>query len=117
MFPDGISHEYSITAMFRLRKTTKKDRWFVLQIFDKGGDTQVCAKSEILFRSVKKTLINLSMFKTNNSCKTGKMIVMSFARCDRFRLQSAYLINCLNEPLMFISSSLFHLGVINSGWS
>lgn len=41
VFPNGLSHEYSIVATFRIRKTTKKDRWFVLQIFDKGGTSQV----------------------------------------------------------------------------
>ncbi|XP_066518232.1 collagen alpha-1(XIX) chain isoform X2 [Hoplias malabaricus] len=41
VFPNGLSHEYSFVATFRLRKTTKKDRWFLWQILDKAGDSQV----------------------------------------------------------------------------
>nr|XP_055026867.1 collagen alpha-1(XXII) chain [Misgurnus anguillicaudatus] len=41
VFPGGLSHEYSIITTFRLRRTTKRDRWFVVQVFDKDGDTQV----------------------------------------------------------------------------
>ncbi|KAI2658016.1 Collagen alpha-1(XIX) chain [Labeo rohita] len=63
VFPDGISHEYSITAMFRLRKTTKKDRWFVLQIFDKGGDTQV----SLIVDGAKKTVEFLAQGFLKNS--------------------------------------------------
>uniref|UniRef100_A0A667YHW2 Collagen alpha-1(XVI) chain n=1 Tax=Myripristis murdjan TaxID=586833 RepID=A0A667YHW2_9TELE len=41
IFPNGLSGEYSLVSIFRLRKTTKKDRWFLWQIFDQSGGTQV----------------------------------------------------------------------------
>ncbi|KAI4885853.1 hypothetical protein NFI96_019172, partial [Prochilodus magdalenae] len=41
VFPSGLSHEYSLVTTFRLRKTTKKDRWFLWQILDQVGDSQV----------------------------------------------------------------------------
>uniref|UniRef100_A0AAY4BPJ2 Thrombospondin-like N-terminal domain-containing protein n=2 Tax=Denticeps clupeoides TaxID=299321 RepID=A0AAY4BPJ2_9TELE len=41
VFPDGLPNEYSLVATFRLRKTTKKDRWYLWQIFDKTGSNQV----------------------------------------------------------------------------
>uniref|UniRef100_A0A8B9L447 Collagen alpha-1(XVI) chain n=1 Tax=Astyanax mexicanus TaxID=7994 RepID=A0A8B9L447_ASTMX len=41
VLPSGLSHEYSLVTTFRLRKTTKKDRWFLWQIQDKAGDSQV----------------------------------------------------------------------------
>uniref|UniRef100_A0A8C1WG77 Collagen alpha-1(XVI) chain n=1 Tax=Cyprinus carpio TaxID=7962 RepID=A0A8C1WG77_CYPCA len=63
VFPDGLSHEYSIIATFRLRKTTKKNRWFVLQIFDKGGDTQV----SLIVDGAKKTVEFLAQGFLKNS--------------------------------------------------
>ncbi|KAL1262652.1 hypothetical protein QQF64_005391, partial [Cirrhinus molitorella] len=63
VFPDGISHEYSIIATFRLRKTTKKDRWFVLQIFDKSGDSQV----SLIVDGAKKTVEFLAQGFLKNS--------------------------------------------------
>ncbi|XP_046885268.1 collagen alpha-1(XIX) chain [Hypomesus transpacificus] len=41
VFPGGLSDEYSLVSTFRLRKTTKKERWYLWQIFDRLGDTQV----------------------------------------------------------------------------
>ncbi|XP_078145044.1 collagen alpha-1(XIX) chain-like [Centroberyx gerrardi] len=41
IFPNGLSSEYSLVTIFRLRKTTKKDRWFLWQIFNQSGGTQV----------------------------------------------------------------------------
>ncbi|XP_036403138.1 collagen alpha-1(XIX) chain [Megalops cyprinoides] len=41
VFPNGLPSEYSLVAIFRLRKTTKKDRWYLWQIFDQTGSTQV----------------------------------------------------------------------------
>ncbi|MCJ8749160.1 hypothetical protein PDJAM_G00173180 [Pangasius djambal] len=41
VFPSGLSHEYSLVTTFRLRKTTKKDRWFLWQLFDQAGELQV----------------------------------------------------------------------------
>lgn len=41
VFPNGLSSEYSLVTTFRLRKTTKKDRWYLWQIFDQTGGTQV----------------------------------------------------------------------------
>ncbi|KTG37915.1 hypothetical protein cypCar_00011411 [Cyprinus carpio] len=63
VFPNGLSHEYSIIATFRLRKTTKKDRWFVLQIFDKGGDTQ----ASLIVDGAKKTVEFLAQGFLKNS--------------------------------------------------
>ncbi|KAM6956329.1 collagen alpha-1(XIX) chain-like [Aplochiton taeniatus] len=41
VFPNGLPSEYSLVAIFRLRKTTKKDRWYLWQIFDQSGESQV----------------------------------------------------------------------------
>uniref|UniRef100_A0A3Q2U6H9 Collagen alpha-1(XVI) chain n=1 Tax=Fundulus heteroclitus TaxID=8078 RepID=A0A3Q2U6H9_FUNHE len=41
IFPDGLSSEYSLASIFRVRRTTKKDRWYLWQIFDQSGSSQV----------------------------------------------------------------------------
>uniref|UniRef100_A0A3Q3BGL8 Thrombospondin-like N-terminal domain-containing protein n=1 Tax=Kryptolebias marmoratus TaxID=37003 RepID=A0A3Q3BGL8_KRYMA len=41
IFPDGFSSEYSLVSIFRVRRTTKKDRWYLWQIFDQSGGSQV----------------------------------------------------------------------------
>uniref|UniRef100_A0A665X849 Thrombospondin-like N-terminal domain-containing protein n=2 Tax=Echeneis naucrates TaxID=173247 RepID=A0A665X849_ECHNA len=41
IFPNGLSSEYSLVTIFRVRRTTKKDRWYLWQIFDNSGGTQV----------------------------------------------------------------------------
>ncbi|XP_037549456.1 collagen alpha-1(XIX) chain [Nematolebias whitei] len=41
IFPDGFSSEYSLVSIFRVRRTTKKDRWYLWQIFDKSRSSQV----------------------------------------------------------------------------
>ncbi|CAL8359729.1 unnamed protein product [Boreogadus saida] len=41
VFPNGLPSEYSFVTLYRLRRTTKKDRWFLWQIFDQTGGTQV----------------------------------------------------------------------------
>lgn len=41
IFPNGLSDEYSIVTIFRVRRTTKKDRWYLWQIFDQSGSSQV----------------------------------------------------------------------------
>ncbi|KAF3842202.1 hypothetical protein F7725_024153 [Dissostichus mawsoni] len=41
IFPNGLSSEYSLVTIFRVRRTTKKDRWYLWQIFDQSGDSQV----------------------------------------------------------------------------
>ncbi|KAK0133657.1 Collagen alpha-1(XIX) chain [Merluccius polli] len=41
VFSHGLPSEYSFVTIFRLRRTTKKDRWFLWHIFDQTGGTQV----------------------------------------------------------------------------
>uniref|UniRef100_A0A8P4KNN1 Collagen type XIX alpha 1 chain n=1 Tax=Dicentrarchus labrax TaxID=13489 RepID=A0A8P4KNN1_DICLA len=41
IFPNGLSSEYSLVTIFRVRRTTKKDRWYLWQIFDESGGSQV----------------------------------------------------------------------------
>ncbi|XP_034040549.1 collagen alpha-1(XIX) chain isoform X2 [Thalassophryne amazonica] len=41
IFPNGFSNEYSLVTVFRVRRTTKKGRWYLWQILDQSGDTQV----------------------------------------------------------------------------
>ncbi|MGH0169681.1 UNVERIFIED_CONTAM: hypothetical protein FKN15_076159 [Acipenser sinensis] len=41
VFPNGLPNEYSLVATFRLRRTTKKERWYLWQIADKNGSPQV----------------------------------------------------------------------------
>ncbi|KAK5853893.1 hypothetical protein PBY51_015012 [Eleginops maclovinus] len=41
IFPNGFSSEFSLVTIFRVRRTTKKDRWYLWQIFDQSGESQV----------------------------------------------------------------------------
>uniref|UniRef100_A0A3B4B7J0 Thrombospondin-like N-terminal domain-containing protein n=1 Tax=Periophthalmus magnuspinnatus TaxID=409849 RepID=A0A3B4B7J0_9GOBI len=41
IFPNGLSTEYSLVTTFRVRRTTKKDRWYLWQIFNQSGISQV----------------------------------------------------------------------------
>ncbi|CAB1449055.1 unnamed protein product, partial [Pleuronectes platessa] len=41
IFQNGLSSEYSLVTTFRVRRTTKKDRWYLWQIFDQSGGSQV----------------------------------------------------------------------------
>ncbi|MEQ2202408.1 hypothetical protein XENOCAPTIV_028968 [Xenoophorus captivus] len=41
IFPDGLSSEYSLVSIFRVRRTTKKDRWYLWQILGQSGSSQV----------------------------------------------------------------------------
>uniref|UniRef100_A0A8C5H7V1 Collagen alpha-1(XVI) chain n=1 Tax=Gouania willdenowi TaxID=441366 RepID=A0A8C5H7V1_GOUWI len=41
IFPNGLLGEYSLVSIFRVRRTTKKDRWYLWQIFDQSGGSQV----------------------------------------------------------------------------
>uniref|UniRef100_A0A3Q3FBA5 Collagen alpha-1(XVI) chain n=1 Tax=Labrus bergylta TaxID=56723 RepID=A0A3Q3FBA5_9LABR len=41
IFPNGLPSEYSFVTILRVRRTTKKDRWYLWQIFDLSGGTQV----------------------------------------------------------------------------
>uniref|UniRef100_A0A3B3RLH3 Thrombospondin-like N-terminal domain-containing protein n=1 Tax=Paramormyrops kingsleyae TaxID=1676925 RepID=A0A3B3RLH3_9TELE len=41
VFPNGLPSEFSLAATFRLRKTTKKDRWYLWQISDASGAPQM----------------------------------------------------------------------------
>ncbi|KAJ3610802.1 hypothetical protein NHX12_022893 [Muraenolepis orangiensis] len=52
VFPNGLPSEYSFVTIFRLRRTTKKDRWFLWQIFDPTGGTQVSVVVDGAKRSV-----------------------------------------------------------------
>lgn len=41
IFPNGLPVKYSIVTIMRVRRTTKKDRWYLWQIFDQSGTSQV----------------------------------------------------------------------------
>ncbi|XP_076747862.1 collagen alpha-1(XIX) chain isoform X7 [Maylandia zebra] len=41
IFPNGLPSEYSLVSIWRVRRTTKKDRWYLWQIFDQSGGSQV----------------------------------------------------------------------------
>lgn len=41
LYPNGLPDEYSIVTTIRARRTTKKDRWYLWQIFDQTGGSQV----------------------------------------------------------------------------
>uniref|UniRef100_A0A3Q0SPD9 Thrombospondin-like N-terminal domain-containing protein n=1 Tax=Amphilophus citrinellus TaxID=61819 RepID=A0A3Q0SPD9_AMPCI len=43
IFPNGLPSEYSLVSIWRVRRTTKKDRWYLWQIFDQSGGSQVSA--------------------------------------------------------------------------
>lgn len=41
IFPKGLPEEYAIAATFRVRRSTKKERWFLWQILDQENMPQV----------------------------------------------------------------------------
>lgn len=41
IFPNGLPDEYSIVTTIRARRTTKKERWYLWQVFDQAGGSQV----------------------------------------------------------------------------
>uniref|UniRef100_H2UVH9 Thrombospondin-like N-terminal domain-containing protein n=1 Tax=Takifugu rubripes TaxID=31033 RepID=H2UVH9_TAKRU len=41
IFPSGLPVEYSIVTIMRVRRTTKKERWYLWQIFDQSGISQL----------------------------------------------------------------------------
>lgn len=52
IFPNGLSSEYSLVITFRVRRTTKKDRWYLWQVFDQSGTSQVSLLHFSLFHYV-----------------------------------------------------------------
>lgn len=45
VFPNGLPVEYSLTATFRVRRNSKKERWYLLQMLDQHNMPQVCTNS------------------------------------------------------------------------
>lgn len=41
VFPKGLPEEYAIAAMFRVRRSTKKERWFLWQVLNQQNMPQV----------------------------------------------------------------------------
>uniref|UniRef100_A0A8C6KPB9 Thrombospondin-like N-terminal domain-containing protein n=1 Tax=Nothobranchius furzeri TaxID=105023 RepID=A0A8C6KPB9_NOTFU len=41
VFPKGLTSDYSLVSVLRVRRTTKKDRWYLWHVFDQSGETQV----------------------------------------------------------------------------
>nr|XP_028578521.1 collagen alpha-1(XIX) chain-like [Podarcis muralis]XP_028578522.1 collagen alpha-1(XIX) chain-like [Podarcis muralis] len=41
VFPNGIPEEYFLTATFRVRRNSKRERWYLLQILDQHNMPQV----------------------------------------------------------------------------
>lgn len=41
IFPKGLPEEYAIAAMFRVRRSTKKERWFLWQVLNQQNMPQV----------------------------------------------------------------------------
>uniref|UniRef100_A0A3Q3WME2 Thrombospondin-like N-terminal domain-containing protein n=1 Tax=Mola mola TaxID=94237 RepID=A0A3Q3WME2_MOLML len=41
LFPNGLPNEYSLVTVIRVRRTTKKGRWYLWQIFDEAGGSQI----------------------------------------------------------------------------
>ncbi|XP_067840058.1 collagen alpha-1(XIX) chain [Heptranchias perlo] len=41
VFPKGLPEEFSFVATFRLKRTTKKERWCIWQITDQSGNVKV----------------------------------------------------------------------------
>lgn len=42
MFPQGLPDEYAFVTTFKFRKTSRREDWYLWQIFDKYGIPQVC---------------------------------------------------------------------------
>lgn len=61
IFPSGLPVEYSIVAIMRVRRTTKKERWYLWQIFDQSGISQV---GEVGAMAFIKCFIGRRCFKT-----------------------------------------------------
>lgn len=41
MFPQGLPDEYAFVTTFKFRKTSRREDWYLWQVFDKYGIPQV----------------------------------------------------------------------------
>lgn len=41
VFPNGLPEEYSLVATFRVRRNTKKERWYIWQILNQHDTPEV----------------------------------------------------------------------------
>lgn len=83
VFPNGLPNEYSIVATFRLRKTTKKDRWYLWQIFDQSGSSQVSQWDDLSKRLEKNSFFRMAKVHPTlyNSSEVFVQLLQSLHRC------------------------------------
>lgn len=62
IFPNGLSSEYSIVTIIRVRRTTKKGRWYLWQVFDRSGGSQVGLAS-FLYRHISFQYFEIIVFE------------------------------------------------------
>ncbi|MEJ1285207.1 collagen type XIX alpha 1 [Cricetulus griseus] len=65
IFPKGLLEEYSVTVIFRVRRSTKKERWFLWQILNQQNMPQISIVIdgtkkvvEFMFRGAEGDLLN-----------------------------------------------------------
>lgn len=64
IFQNGLPDEYSIVTTIRARRTTKRERWYLWQIFNHAGDSQVSWAASSVDAEVPKS--HLTWLKMNS---------------------------------------------------
>ncbi len=48
VLPQGLPDEYAFVTTFKFRKTSRKEDWYLWQVYDKYGIPQVCINESII---------------------------------------------------------------------
>lgn len=49
VFPNGLPEEYSLVATFRVRRNTKKERWYIWQVLNQYDTPEVRVVFDLFF--------------------------------------------------------------------
>jgi len=49
VFPNGLPEEYSLVAIFRVRRSTKKERWYIWQVLNQYDTPEVRVVFDLFF--------------------------------------------------------------------
>ena len=89
MFPQGLPDEYAFVTTFKFRKTSRREDWYLWQVFDKYGIPQVgqpnvnsnkcecCVSRPLQGQKCAQHTDCSDSFKISG-CKTGKQFVYAF---------------------------------------
>lgn len=73
LYPNGLPDEYSIVTTIRARRTTKKDRWYLWQIFDQTGGSQVSQAVSGVDARISKSQLTITLWlKSEVGCLLRK---------------------------------------------